>query len=1158
MAVHLSVRLPWHDNGWNGCICEHPKKNTYCGGLYSVNAETVRQNKDGDWEEANAGRPISELDRLPPCAQHINTFGDQSFTFKHEPRDFLKADAPYPEAFGPACFGTWAYDSMYDPQAGRRLAEDAERLVKELFGQLEKDKSLIFFYLNYSNPVLPEVNKYVMVGVSRFRDKGELMRWSGMPQDRIEKYGDLVWSRLIQHAYPDECFIIPYQEYLRHGHDLSGITLIVEGEMARRFKYVSRPLSDGDAAQIISEMLRVARQLKKDRLVASDWDTKIEWLDKLLDKCWRQRGLFPGVAGVLGYLGFDDATDYARNVLRNIRDVHRHVFDRIEGKVSPEVEWQASFQRAQQRWRSRPAPIQELLKEHLCLFELTTVQIEHILGDNHTAFGITSTPQDILDNPYNITEEYNSGEPDDSIALHQIDQGMMPSTKLTAPWRIKPDDPRRIRAALREILAMASESGHSFLPLNEALLSLLNRGEEWRDLKIDSNDIRANEIHYSKRIVLEEDSGLIRIALRRIREHELVISDNIKKLLSRKRRAPSGLKWSDIVRGALKEEVKPDEDAIREQAALLEPAFCNSLFVLTGAAGTGKTTLLNAFIQGVRKKEPDSTFLLLAPTGKAALRLKDKTKVEASTIDHILWVNEWANRQTRTLLVEGGKSIDSYKNIIVDECSMVDIDKLGVLFRAISWNNIRRLILVGDPNQLPPIGVGKPFADIIEYITDENSPYKSNLGQLRVNCRVHQSREGSAMLCLASGYTQFGEDLGSEEILSSLNKDQSVGDISLTYWKNEDDLPSVLERVLVDALSQYEPKAKSQELYKSMHSVLGLPDDVSKVGTLQILGPVRGEYFGIDNVNFMLQKLLHRRFLRDWRAHLGNFARFDKVIHIVNQQIDADWHQAQDIRTKRFISSYVPNGALGAINIYFSEYSNRVSSRVEFDMVPGVAFYLDKKALDERLELGYAITVHKAQGSDFDTVILIIPSRDRKALSFMSPELVYTALTRAQRRLYLVVQQTCQPFIDAAFKGNSVLLRINSALFTPKLALSDVDEYRPQNLIHKTMRSELVRSKSELNIADKLYAHGISYYYEKPLIAPDNTLVRPDFTIPWQGEDFYWEHLGMLDLADYRARWERKEEWYVKHGFDSRLITSEEMGGFDSPKIEEIIEKHFV
>jgi len=137
------------------------------------------------------------------------------------------------------------------------------------------------------------------------------------------------------------------------------------------------------------------------------------------------------------------------------------------------------------------------------------------------------------------------------------------------------------------------------------------------------------------------------------------------------------------------------------------------------------------------------------------------------------------------------------------------------------------------------------------------------------------------------------------------------------------------------------------------------------------------------------------------------------------------------------------------------------------------------------------------------------------------------------------------------------LLKINSAIFTPTLAISDIEEYRPGNLIHKTLRKELVRSKSELAISICLCKHDLPYYYEKPLVAPDKTLVRPDFTIPWKGEDYYWEHLGMLDLPDYRVRWQRKKEWYEKHGFTARLITSDEVGGFDSTQIEEKITHYF-
>lgn len=139
MTVHLSVRLPWHDSGWNGCICQNPKRNVYCGGLFSVNAESIRQSKDDICTDDNAGKPVSSLNILPPCAQHVNTFGDKAFTFEHQPRDFLKAKGSYAEEFTANCFGTWAYDSVYDPEAGRREADEAERRVREQFDNLEKE-----------------------------------------------------------------------------------------------------------------------------------------------------------------------------------------------------------------------------------------------------------------------------------------------------------------------------------------------------------------------------------------------------------------------------------------------------------------------------------------------------------------------------------------------------------------------------------------------------------------------------------------------------------------------------------------------------------------------------------------------------------------------------------------------------------------------------------------------------------------------------------------------------------------------------------------------------------------------------------------------------------------------------------------------------------
>ncbi|MCD6127697.1 MAG: ATP-dependent DNA helicase RecQ, partial [Methanomicrobia archaeon] len=111
--------------------------------------------------------------------------------------------------------------------------------------------------------------------------------------------------------------------------------------------------------------------------------------------------------------------------------------------------------------------------------------------------------------------------------------------------------------------------------------------------------------------------------------------------------------------------------------------------------------------------------------------------------------------------------------------------------------------------------------------------------------------------------------------------------------------------------------------------------------------------------------------------------------------------------------------------------------------------------------------------------------------------------------------------------------------------------------IHKTLTGIMVRSKSEVIIANLLHERGIPFRYEVPLYAPDGTFYIPDFTITWKGEEWYWEHLGMLDKVEYRNHWEAKREWYRKYGFSERLIITDEEEGIDSQKFEQIIQEYF-
>jgi hypothetical protein len=126
----------------------------------------------------------------------------------------------------------------------------------------------------------------------------------------------------------------------------------------------------------------------------------------------------------------------------------------------------------------------------------------------------------------------------------------------------------------------------------------------------------------------------------------------------------------------------------------------------------------------------------------------------------------------------------------------------------------------------------------------------------------------------------------------------------------------------------------------------------------------------------------------------------------------------------------------------------------------------------------------------------------------------------------------------------------------------EIDEYRPEQRIHKTLLRELVASKSELLIANRLAELRVPYHYEFRLVAADGSMRRPDFTIPIETADGpdvrYWEHWGMLGNPDYDASVTRRLAWYEKHGLMGKLIQSDERGGFDSTKVDEIIHAHLL
>ena len=221
------------------------------------------------------------------------------------------------------------------------------------------------------------------------------------------------------------------------------------------------------------------------------------------------------------------------------------------------------------------------------------------------------------------------------------------------------------------------------------------------------------------------------------------------------------------------------------------------------------------------------------------------------------------------------------------------------------------------------------------------------------------------------------------------------------------------------------------------------------------------------------------------------------------------------------------------------------------------------------LELAYALTVHKTQGSEFGMTILVVPSPCR----LLSRELLYTALTRHRDRLIFLHQGPIADYRRFAGEEYSEIAGRMTNLFTDPLprevTIGSERRFLEDRLIHRTERGELVRSKSEVIIADKLHSRGIDYVYEQPFSLADGRMRYPDFTIadPIKGVTYYWEHQGMLGDTSYRARWARKRTDYLNTGMvpaseenndaDAVLIETSETigGGLDSREIARIIDE---
>jgi hypothetical protein len=250
---------------------------------------------------------------------------------------------------------------------------------------------------------------------------------------------------------------------------------------------------------------------------------------------------------------------------------------------------------------------------------------------------------------------------------------------------------------------------------------------------------------------------------------------------------------------------------------------------------------------------------------------------------------------------------------------------------------------------------------------------------------------------------------------------------------------------------------------------------------------------------------------------------------------------AWNVNARQKHNGEIANGEIGIA--VFSAGKPPKGLKIELSTQPGLQYTFWSDELNgesdrgEMLEVAYAATIHKAQGSQFGLTLVVIPY----PCPLLSPELLYTALTRQREHVAVFVQGDASSLRLYASPSRSETARRLTCLFRPADPFTTPDGMVVDGAhVHRTANGELVRSKSEVIVANTLRSLDVEYGYEERLIMPDGTSRLPDFTIRRPGHPpVFWEHLGMLDRPGYRADWEAKKAWYAENG----ILPWEDDGG---------------
>ncbi len=530
-----------------------------------------------------------------------------------------------------------------------------------------------------------------------------------------------------------------------------------------------------------------------------------------------------------------------------------------------------------------------------------------------------NTIQYLKENPYRLIDDI------EGIGFKKAD-----SLAISLQFDLK--SPYRIQAAIKYIFeTYCFNEGFTYITFDQ----LVDKAKIFlndHSIILTDDEIKHNikELLLKKRIIKDNH----RYYLPTLYQAEVFIAEKINTLLSHSE--------EDVNHNDMNEIINNVEDKLQIKYAKMQrhaifEAMKNKVFILTGGPGTGKTTIVNGFLETyikyhqLKKQDIKSHIALVAPTGRAAKRMYETTGMKAKTIHKLLGytiTGDFTYYEHNRL---------EHNVIVVDESSMIDVLLLSNLLKALSDDV--KIIFIGDINQLPSVGPGEVLKDIIE----------SNIVKTVRLEKIHRQHQDSSIITLAH---DINHQVITDDILMKQKDRNFIQSHNTSILDN-------LKFIILNALEK----------------------DYT-IDNIQVLAPMYKGAVGIDRINECLQDCINpkKNNTKEIKHYHRRFRLGDKVIQLVNRP-----------------EHHIMNGDIGYIKHVFLDDDSEDDTKLVIDYDGNEVHYKSSDLND--ITLAYCISIHKAQGSEFDIVILIL---SKSYYIMLRKRLLYTAVTRAKKYLIMI------------------------------------------------------------------------------------------------------------------------------------------------------------